>query len=123
MVFNSFNLVFLIGSKFKTKMAKTETFNLNENLLIDYDYDGLDDMEVGSFEDIKPMVGSISTLNAPSGSKNITILDILDIETKVAWKLLKTQLTLNWKAWVPYHTFSFLWHFFILNDHSRLDHV
>jgi hypothetical protein len=84
-------------------MAKIETFNLNENLLIDYDYDGLDHMEVGSFEDIRAMVGSISTLNAPSSSKNITILDILDIETKVAWKLFKTQLTLDWKAWVPYH--------------------
>jgi hypothetical protein len=61
----------LIGSKFKTKMAKIETFNLNENLLIDYDYDGLGDMEMGSFEDIGPMVGSISTLNAPSGSKKL----------------------------------------------------
>jgi hypothetical protein len=104
-------------------MAKIETFNLNENLLIDYDYDGLDDMEMGSFEDIRPVVGSISTVNAPSSSKNITILDILEIETKVARELLKTQLTLDRKAWVPYHTFSFLWHFFILNDHNKLDHV
>jgi hypothetical protein len=74
-----------MGSKFKTKMAKIETFNLNENLLIDYE--GLDDMEMGSFEDIGPMVGSISTLNAPFGSKNITIMDILDLETMVAWEI------------------------------------
>jgi hypothetical protein len=30
-------------------MVDIEIFNLNEDLLVDYDYDGLDDLEMGPF--------------------------------------------------------------------------
>jgi hypothetical protein len=30
-------------------MAKIGTFNLNENLMLDYDYDGHNDLGMGSF--------------------------------------------------------------------------
>lgn len=41
--------VFFTSSKFRTKMVDIEIFNLNEDLLVDYDYDGLDDLEMGPF--------------------------------------------------------------------------
>jgi hypothetical protein len=92
-------------------MAQIETFNLNENLMLDYDGNvfGLDDLELGSFKNIKPLVViSISTSNVPFsfGFENIATLTILDLEVKVAWELLKIQLTLQQKAWVPRNRFS-----------------
>jgi hypothetical protein len=76
-------------------MAKIETFNLNEDLMLDYDYDGHNDLDMGSFVDIRLVVGSISTPNAPSSSKSIAIESVLDPEIEIAWELLKTELTLN----------------------------
>jgi len=71
--------------EFKAKMAQIETFNLNENLMLDYDGNvhGPDDLELGSFEDTWPLViVSISTPCAPnsSNSKSITTSNILDLE-------------------------------------------
>jgi len=45
----------------------------------------------------------------------------LDLEIEVAWELLKIQLTLQQKAWVPHSRFSPPWHFFIVNDDNKLD--
>jgi len=70
-------------------MVDIEIFNLNEDILVDCDYDGLDDLEMGSFEDIKPMLDLMTTLSAPSNFENIATLNILDMEAKVAKELLK----------------------------------
>ncbi len=47
-------------------MVEIEIFNINEDLLVDCDDDGLDDVEMGPFEDIKPILGLVTTLSAPS---------------------------------------------------------
>jgi hypothetical protein len=92
-------------------MVEIETFNSNEDLLLDYDYDDLYDLEMGSFEGSRPMVGLIS------GFESIITPSILDLETKVARELFKIQLTLNWKAWALHYRFFFpKWHFFTIND-------
>jgi hypothetical protein len=39
---------------------------------------------MGPFEDIKPILGLVTTHSAPSNFKNITTLNILDMEAKVA---------------------------------------
>jgi hypothetical protein len=52
-------------------MVEIETFNLYEDLLVDYDYNSLDDLKLGSFKDIKLVVGLVLTFNAPFGSENI----------------------------------------------------
>jgi hypothetical protein len=84
----------------RKKTTKIETFNLNEDLMLNYDYDDLDDSKMSSFEDTWPVVGSISTPNASFSFENITIPRILDLETEAAWEPLKIQLTLNRKAWI-----------------------
>lgn len=71
------------NSKFKTEMVEIEIFNLNEDLLIDCDYDGLDDLEMGPFENIKPIFGLVTTPSSPSNFENIATLNILDMETTV----------------------------------------
>jgi hypothetical protein len=48
----------------RKKITKIETFNLNEDLMLNYDSDDLDDSKTSSFEDTWPVVGSISTPNA-----------------------------------------------------------
>jgi hypothetical protein len=60
-------------------MVKIETFNLNENLLLYHDYNGLDDLGMGSFEDTRSVVNSDSTFSAPFGFENIITLCILDL--------------------------------------------
>jgi len=52
-------------------MVEIETFNLNEDLLVDYDYNSLDDLKLGSFEDIKAVFGLVSTFNTPFGSETL----------------------------------------------------
>jgi hypothetical protein len=84
----------------RKKITKIETFNLNEDLMLNYDYDDLDDSKTSSFEDTWPVVGSISTPNASFSFENTTIPRILDLETEAAWEPLKLQLTLNRKAWI-----------------------
>jgi len=39
-------------------MVKIETFNLNENLLLYHEYNGLDDLGMGSFEDTRLVISS-----------------------------------------------------------------
>jgi hypothetical protein len=43
------------------------------------------------------MVGSISMPNKPFVSESIVSLSNLDVETKIAWEVLKIQLILNKK--------------------------
>ncbi len=57
-------------------MVDIEIFNLNEDLLVDCDYDGLDDLEMGPFEDIKQMFGLVTTPSAPLNFENIATLNI-----------------------------------------------
>jgi hypothetical protein len=114
--------------EFKAKMAQIETFNLNENLMLDYDGNvhGPDDLELGSFEDIRSLViVSISTPYAPnsSDSESIATPNILDLELEAPWELLKIQLTLQQKAWVPHNRFSLPLHFFTINDGSKSDPI
>jgi len=65
-------------------MAKIETFNSNDDLILEYDYDGHNDLDMGSFADIRLVVGSISTPNASSSSKSIATHSILDLEIEIA---------------------------------------
>ncbi len=46
------------------------------------------------------MVGLISMPNRPFAFKNIVSLNDLDVETKIAWEVLKIQLILSKKAWI-----------------------
>jgi hypothetical protein len=57
-------------------MVEIETFNLYEDLLVDYDYNSLDDLKLDSFADIKPVVGLVSTFNAPFDFENIATPNI-----------------------------------------------
>jgi hypothetical protein len=65
-------------------MVEIETFNSKKDLLLDYDYDDLYDLEPGSFEGTRRMVGFVSTPNAQFGFESIITLSILDLKTKVA---------------------------------------
>jgi hypothetical protein len=51
MVFKNFDLRFFTSLAFRLKMVEIETFNLNEDLKLNYDYDGLDDFKMGSFKE------------------------------------------------------------------------
>jgi hypothetical protein len=101
-------------------MIKIETFNLNEYL---NDYDGLNDLEMGLFEDTTLTVNLISTPSAPFGSETIISLSILALEAGFARELLKIKLTLNSKTWVFHCKFFFPWHVFTINDGNKLDLV
>jgi len=81
--------------KFRDKITKITNFNLNEDLILNSDYDGLHYLKMSSFEDTWPMVGLISTSIASFSFKNITTPSILDQETEAPWEPLKIQLTLN----------------------------
>jgi hypothetical protein len=65
--------------KFGVEIVKIETFNLNENLLLYHNYNGLDDLGMGSFEDTRLVVSSNPTFSAPFGFEKIIILCILDL--------------------------------------------
>jgi hypothetical protein len=114
--------------EFKAKMAQIETFNLNENLMLDYDGNvhGPNDLELGSFEDTRLLViVSVSTPYVPSSydSENIATPNILDLELEAPWELLKIQLTLQQKAWVPHNRFFLPLHFFTINDGNEPDPI
>jgi hypothetical protein len=56
---------------------------------------GPNDLELGSFEDIGPLVvASISTLSVPSnyGFESIATPRILDLEMEAAWELMKDSI-------------------------------
>jgi hypothetical protein len=41
------------------------------------------------------------------------------VKAKIAWEVLKVQLTLNQQAWVPHHKLFLLWHCFVVNDGKK----
>jgi hypothetical protein len=70
--------------------------------------------------DFGPIVGSILMPSGPFAFESITTPNDLDEEAKIAWEVLKAQFILNKKAWVIHHQLSFLWHFLVMNDGSKL---
>ncbi len=58
-------------------------------------------------------------LDQQYASESIEARNNLDVETKIAWEVLKAQLNLNKQAWVPHHRLSLLWHFFVVNDGKK----
>ncbi len=88
-----------------------------------FDYDDVH-LELGNIaKDSRPLVGSISTPSGPYDSKSIVTLCDFDEEGKIAWEVWQTQPTLSQKAWFLHHKLSFPWHFFDVNDGSKLDLV
>jgi len=79
-------------------MVNIETFNVDEDLMQDFDYDGVDDLAMGLTKDSKLLVNSISTLNGPFAFESITTQSNLDLNMDVAWETLKMQPTLNQKS-------------------------
>jgi hypothetical protein len=101
-------------------MASIEVLNVNGDLMAtSFDDDGANEMALGSDEVSRPMVSSISTPTAPTPSKSIITLNIANLKAKVAWGLLKVQLSLNQKAWILHSRTSFTWHFFVVKDGSK----
>jgi hypothetical protein len=72
-------------------------------------------------KDFTSLVGSILTPSGPSTSESIATLNDLDEETKIAWEVPKAQFILNKKTWVPHHMLFLPWHFFVVNDGSKLN--
>jgi hypothetical protein len=79
-------------------MVNIETFNVDENLMQDFDYDGVDDLAMGLTKDSRLLDNSISTLNGSFASESITTQSNLDLNVDVALETLKMQLTLNQKS-------------------------
>jgi hypothetical protein len=79
-------------------MVSIETFNVDEDLMQDFDYDGVDDLAMGLTKDSRLLVNSISALNGPFAFESITTQSNLDLNIDVAWETLKMQLTLNQKS-------------------------
>jgi hypothetical protein len=79
-------------------MVNIETFNVDEDLMQDFDCDGVDDLAMGLTKDSKLLVNSISTLNGPFAFESITTQSNLDLNIDVAWETLKMQPTLNQKS-------------------------
>jgi hypothetical protein len=63
--------------------------------------DGGNEMALGSDEVSGLVVGSIFTPSPPTPFESITTPSTSNPKAKVAWELLKFQLSLNQKAWIP----------------------
>jgi hypothetical protein len=78
-------------------MAKIKTYNLNEDIH-QYD-DNVVNLEMGNLVKVsRSTVGLISTplgSPIPNVSKCVEAPNNLDVEAKIAWEVLKVQLTLN----------------------------
>ncbi len=60
-------------------------------------------MESGNLtKDSRLVVGLILTLSGPFTFESITTPSDFDEEAKIAWEVLKVQLILNKKTWVPH---------------------
>jgi hypothetical protein len=83
-----------------------ETSNLNVHMHEGFDCDGVR-LEFGNLtKDFRSIVGSISTPIEPFASKTIVTPNDLNEEIEITWEVLKVQLNLNQKAWVPHHRLS-----------------
>jgi hypothetical protein len=101
-------------------MANIEVLNVNVDIIaVGFDDDGANEMTLGSNEVSRPVVGSISTPNAPTPSESITTLNTSNPKVKAAWELLKIQLSFNQKAWIPHSRTSLPWHFSMVNDDNK----
>jgi hypothetical protein len=83
------------------------TFGLNVHMHECFDCDDAH-LESGNLaKDSSPIVGWISIPSGPSTFESIVMCSPsdLDEETKTTWEVLKAQLILNKKTWVPHHKF------------------
>jgi hypothetical protein len=92
-----------------------------------YDYDGHNDLDMGSFANIRLVVGSISTPNAPSSSKSIATQSILDLEIEIAC-MGTTQDSIDLELEGMGFSLLFfsplaLFHLFTINDGNKVNHV
>jgi len=97
-----------------------EVLNVNVDLMVvGFDDDGVNEMALGSNEVSGLVVGSISTPSTPTPSKSIATPSTSNLEIEVAWELLKVQLSLNKKTWIPHSRTYLPRHFFVVNDGSK----
>jgi hypothetical protein len=80
---------------------QTKTFSVNVHMHEGFDCDGVHLESRNLIKDSRSIVCSISTPIEPFASKNITTPSDLNEEIKITWEVLKVQLILNQKAWVP----------------------
>jgi len=58
---------------------------------------------------------------AIDASKSVEAPNNLDVEVKIAWEVLKVQLTLNSQVWVLHQKLFVPWYFFVVNDGKKLN--
>jgi len=97
-----------------------ETFGLNVHMHEGFDCDDAHLKSENLVEDFGPVFVSTLTPNGLSTSESIAMPGDLYGEAKIAWEV---QLIFNLKTWVLHYMLSFPWHFFVLNDGSKLDPI
>jgi hypothetical protein len=100
--------------------VEIETVGLNVHIHEGFDFDDFHLESKNLVEDFGPIAGLISMQNGPFAFENITMPNDLDEEAKIALEVLKAQLILNQKTWVLTTSCLSLWHFFVVNDGSKL---
>jgi hypothetical protein len=76
-----------------------KTFDLNEHHHETFDYDDVHDLNGRILvKDSRPLIGSILMPNRPSSFESIVTPSDLDMETTLAWEVLKIQFILNKKT-------------------------
>jgi hypothetical protein len=89
-------------------MADIKVLNVNVDLMVAcFDDDGVNEVALGSNEVLGLVVGLISTPSTPTLSESIETPIMSNPKAEVVWELLKAQLGLNQKAWIP-HNRTFL---------------
>jgi len=79
-----------------------ETFGLNVHMLMGFDCDNVQLELKNLAKDFTQVVGLIST-SGPLAFESIATPSDLYEEIEIAWEVLKVQLIMNKKAWVPHH--------------------
>jgi hypothetical protein len=101
-------------------MVDIEVLNVNVDLMVaSFDDGGANEMTLGSNEVSRPTVGSISTPSSPTLFESIATPSTSNLEAKVAWELLKAQLSLNQKVGILHSGTSLSLHFFMVNDGTK----
>jgi hypothetical protein len=84
-------------------MVDIEVMNVNVNIMVvGFDDDGVNEMALGLDEVLGLVVGLISTSSAPTPFENIATPSTSNLEVEATRELLKVQLNLNQKAWIPH---------------------
>jgi len=99
---------------------QSETFGLNVHMHEGFDCDDAHLKSENLVEDFGLVLVSILTPNGPSTFESIAMPGDLYGEAKIVWEV---QLILNLKTWVLHYMLSFPWHFFVVNDGSKLDPI